>query len=152
LDDEENFPVGRITGCLSNMVRRLINKTFADYPYSGAETGCISFIVGATRDKPDEPLLQKDLEKEFNLRPPTASEMIKKLESKGLLLRESIEGDGRKKRLVPTAKAYEVYEEIGEKLSEMEKLIIQDIPDAEIAEFKKASKKMMKNLRKAVEK
>lgn len=150
--DEEDFPVGRITGCLSNMVRRLINKTFADYPYSGAETGCISFIVGATKNNPEKPLLQKDLEKEFNLRAPTASEMIKKLENKGLLGREGIEGDGRKKRLVPTAKAYDVYEEIGQKLSKMEKLIIKDISDTEIAEFKNVSKKMMENLRNVVEK
>ncbi len=149
--DDEDFPVGRITGCLSNMVRRLINKTFADYPYSGAENGCISFIVGFTEHNPDKVLLQKDLEKEFNFRPPTASEMIKKLEYKGLLIRKNVDGDGRKKRLIPTSKAFELNKNIEKKLSDMEQIIIKDIGPAELIKFKKVSKKMIDNLRNAVE-
>ena len=149
--DDEDFPVGRITSCLSNMVRRLINKTFADYPYSGAENGCISFIVGFTEHNPDKVLLQKDLEKEFNFRPPTASEMIKKLEYKGLLIRKNVDGDGRKKRLIPTSKAFELNKNIEKKLSDMEQIIIKDISPAELIKFKKVSKKMIDNLRNAVE-
>lgn len=149
--DDEDFPVGRITGCLSNMVRRLINKTFADYPYSGAENGCISFIVGFTEHNPDKVLLQKDLEKEFNFRPSTASEMIKKLEYKGLLIRKNVDGDGRKKMLIPTSKAFELNKNIEKKLSDMEQIIIKDISPAELIKFKKVSRKMIDNLRNAVE-
>ncbi len=149
---EKEIPVERITGQLSNMVRRLINKTFADFPYSGAENGCISFIVEQTEKKHGEGIFQRDLEKEFNLRSPTASEIIKKLEEKGLIVRENIEADGRKKKIIPTQKALECDAASRKKLREMEKQIVKGISKEEIDSFRAVSKKLMENLYEAVEK
>lgn len=45
------------------------------------------------------PVYQKDLEREFGLRPSTITEMLNALEQKELILRVSDEWDGRYKKL-----------------------------------------------------
>ena len=150
--DEISLPIIRITGQLSNMVRRLLNQTFSDFLYSGAETGCISFIVGETNENPGKNIFQKDIEKEFNFRSPTASEILKKLEEKGLIKRESLENDARKKKLIPTQEAYKYYTQIKQMQTEMEQKIILGISQTEIDAFKNTSRKMIENMKIAIQK
>jgi len=147
LEEKDNIPPGRYVGMVSNLLRRQIDKTFAEYPCSGAENGVISFIVGSLKDVPERDIFQKNVEAEFNLRSPTASEMIKNLEAKGFLVRESIEGDARKKKLIPTEKALEHFEQIGKGLHQVEEILCKDLTQEEIETYKSISRKMLENLK-----
>ena len=80
-----NPPIGRIIGTISNLQRRLMDKKFSDVPFSCVETACIGFIEERKKENPEAEVFQKDIEKEFNLRSSTASQMIKTMESKGLV-------------------------------------------------------------------
>ena len=51
----------------------------------------LDFILVDGRDRP---LYQKDIEKEFGLRPSTATELLKTLESRKMIQRVSSEEDG----------------------------------------------------------
>ena len=50
-------------------------------------------------------MFQKDLEAAFKIRRSTVSRMMELMEQKGMLTRESVNGDARLKRLVLTGKA-----------------------------------------------
>ena len=50
-------------------------------------------------------LYQKDIEEEFQIRKSTVTGYVQLMEKNGYLTRESVKGDARKKRLVPTEKA-----------------------------------------------
>lgn len=145
--DFNTIPSGRIIGITSNMIRRVMDKKFSDMPYSPAETACISFISDTIKENPETLVFQKDIEKEFNLRSSTASETIKNLELKGLLTRESIDGDGRKKKLILTQKALD-YDEVNKsKLHEFEENLIKGVSSEDLDIYRKVCKQMIDNLK-----
>lgn len=145
--DFNTIPVGRLIGITSNMIRRAMDKKFSDMPYSAAETACISFIANTLRENPDALIFQRDIEREFNLRSSTASETIKNLECKELLYRESLDGDGRKKKLILTQKALEYDEKNKTKLHEIEMSLIKGISPEDLDVYRRVSKQMIDNLR-----
>lgn len=145
--DLKKAPAGRLIGIKSNLIRRVMDKKFSDMPYSPAETACISFISDVIKEDPEACVFQKDIEKEFNLRSSTASETIKNLESKGLLYRESIDGDGRKKKLILTQKAMDYDEKNKIKLYELEQTIVKGISPEELDVYRKVSKQIIDNLK-----
>lgn len=145
--DLKKIPAGRLIGITSNMIRRVLDKKFSDMPYSPAETACISFISDVMKENPETPVFQRDIEREFDLRSSTASETIKNLELKGLLTRESIDGDGRKKKLILTSKALD-YDAVNKsKLHEIEQKLIKGISPEDLDIYRKVSKQMIDNLK-----
>lgn len=140
-------PVGRIIGMTSNMLHRAMAKRFANEPHSASETAFISFICDKLNESPERMIFQRDIEKEFNLRSPSASETIKSLEQKGLLTRKSLEGDGRKKKLIPTQIGIEYDKKIKTKLNDFEKVIISGISPEDLEVYRRVSKQMIDNLR-----
>lgn len=69
--------------------------------YRGTQSKILYYIL--THDNQD--IYQKDIENEFDLRNPTVSEVIKKLENRGLVQRTQSSKDHRLKSIKPTDKA-----------------------------------------------
>ncbi len=63
---------------------------------------------------------QKDIERFFGLRSPSVTGMLKQLEAKGLIRRETDSGDARLKRIVLTGEAREIEEKIHSCIFQME--------------------------------
>lgn len=145
--DCNNPPIGRLVGIVSNMMHRVMLQKFAGEPYGTSEAACISYICGRLSHNPKDSVFQRDIEKEFNLRSPTASETIKNLEQKGLIVRESVKGDGRKKKLIPTEAGLEYSARIRSKLHEVEQLLIKDISEEDLQTYRAVSQKIIDNLK-----
>lgn len=79
----------------------------------------------------DEHVLQKDLEFVFSIRRSTASEILKAMEQKGLIVRTKLMDDGRAKKLTLTPKGAEIAEDNNRKLLMTESFIIDSLDDAE---------------------
>lgn len=92
------------------------------------------------------PVYQKDIEKEFSLRPPTVTEMLKSLEARELILRIPDEQDGRFKRIVFTEKAAAVKDALNKEIHETEELLLRGISEEELKEFIRITEKMLQNL------
>ena len=89
---------------------------------------------------------QKDIEREFGLRPPTASEVLKALEKRELICRVPDEEDGRWKRIVFTKKAEKIHEALRREIEESEALLLRGISREEQETFLEIAGKMLKNL------
>lgn len=92
------------------------------------------------------PVYQKDIEKEFSLRPPTVTEMLKSLEARELILRIPDEQDGRFKQIVFTEKAAAVKDALNKEIHETEELLLRGISEEELKEFIRITEKMLQNL------
>lgn len=68
-------------------------------------TGSNGWILGYLAEHEDEDVYQKDIEEKFCVTRSTVSKVLKGMESKGLLRRESVSSDARLKRLVLTEEA-----------------------------------------------
>ena len=60
---------------LSNKLRRKIDAFSSRAVFSGSQGRVLHFVLAQSRD-----VFQKDIEEEFSLRPPTATQLLKKME------------------------------------------------------------------------
>lgn len=134
---------GKVINKISNRLRRRSVALQEKLGMSGAQGNILNYILVDGRKRP---VYQKDIEKEFGLRPSTATEALKNLEAKGLICRISEKQDGRLKRIEFTSKAEEIRHLITSEIAESENLLLKGITEEERRIFIEIGKKMLKNL------
>lgn len=134
---------GKVINKISNRLRRRSVALQEKLGMSGAQGNILNYILVDGRKRP---VYQKDIEKEFGLRPSTATEALKNLEAKGLICRISEKQDGRLKRIELTSKAEEIRHLITSEIAESENLLLKGITEEERRTFIEIGKKMLKNL------
>lgn len=133
---------------IANAIRRM---TFNESMRSGngdeQPTGTQEmFLAYMSAVEDEQEILQKDLEGWFNIRRSTATEILKRMERKGLIIRESVPYDKRIKRIVLTEKAHQLCEENFGRILVTENKLIQGFTNEEVQEFIRLLSKLQKNI------
>ena len=126
---------------LSNKLRRKIDAFPSREAFSGSQGRVLHFVLAQGRD-----VFQKDIEEEFSLRPPTATQLLKKMEQGGLIRREVMADDGRMKRIIVNEKALQYKDVVIADITRLEEELIRGIPQEEMDVFFKVVGKMMENV------
>ena len=108
-------------------------------------TGQNSWIIGFIGPHSDRDVFQRDIEEKFSIRRSTVSSMLKLMEKKGLIVRESVSYDARLKKLTLTPKAQDMYMEMITNINNSEKQLRRNISDEELEEFFRILEKIRKN-------
>ena len=135
--------VGRSVGMLSNLIRRHFSTFSFHDTLSGAQGKTLHFILAHGQECD---VFQKDIEEEFGLRPPTASALLKELEQRGLIRKEPVPYDARRKKIVATEEALQYKDCVLSGLEKLEQKLTAGIPDEEMQVFFTVTDKMLKNL------
>ena len=133
--------------CFANNLRRFIAQTAAEYGLSdltGQQMHIICYIGREQKNGKD--VFQRDIESKLNVRPSTATVMLKVLEKNGYLSRESIPSDARLKKIVLTEKAEKVKANALPLMTAVEKTLTENISDSDINTFFDVIDKMNINL------
>ena len=133
--------IGRYIGRLHNLIRRRLQKDGKNLNCSGAEMRILTYLLSI-----DDPVYQKDIENEFFLRPPTATEVLKRMEKGGFITKVTEKDDARKKRLVATEKSLALKAETVERIHTLGMDITQNLSEEEIQAFCSIAEKMVENL------
>ena len=128
---------------ISNRLRRRSRQVQEAIGISGAQGNILDYILVESRQRS---VYQKEIEKEFGLRPSTATEALKLLEEKGLICRIPEEKDGRYKRIVFTPKAEAVQDALRREIEESEAILLQGIAPEEKELFLEIAGRMLRNL------
>ena len=131
----------RFVSKLSNKLRRKIDAFSGREHFSGSQGRVLHFILAQTDD-----IFQKDIEEEFSLRPSTATELLKKMEHNGLIRREAMAYDARKKKIIVSGKAMQYKDAVVNDISRLEEELTKDIPEADMAVFFRVIEKMLENI------
>ena len=134
---------GKMINQISNRLRRRSRQVQEAIGISGAQGNILDYILVESSHRS---VYQKEIEKEFGLRPSTATEALKLLEEKGLISRIPEEWDGRYKRIVFTPKAQAVKETLRREIEESESILLQGISPSDQEHFLETAAKMLKNL------
>lgn len=134
---------GKMINRISNRLRRRSLKVQESIGISGAQGNILDYILVESVHRN---VYQKEIEKEFGLRPSTATEALKLLEEKGLICRIPEEKDGRYKRIVFTQKARDVQTALRREIEESESVLLREISVSEQRQFLEIAKKMLQNL------
>ena len=106
------------------------------------------WILGYLYDNRDKEIFQKDIEKEFEINKSTVTCIIKLMEKKGYIQRQSVEYDGRLKRIRLTDKGEKSHIEALRSIKKVEGILRQNIPDEELDSFFDTINKLKSNLSK----
>ena len=113
---------------ISNRLRHRSRAVQESIGISGAKGNILNYILVESEN---HSVYQKEIEKEFGLRPSTATEVLKNLEKDGLICRVPEEQDGRYKKIFFTEKAEEIRETLKDEIEGSENLLLEGISEKE---------------------
>lgn len=138
-------------GCQVKTLNNMITKKIIAYS-SESELDEVTvmhgWILGYLYDNRDEEIFQKDIEKEFEINKSTVTCIIKLMEKKGYIQRQSVEYEGRLKRIRLTDKGEKSHIEALKSIKKVEGILRQNIPDEELDSFFNTINKLKSNLSK----
>ena len=134
---------GKLINKISNRLRRRSHIIQKAVGITGSQGMVLDYILveGMERN-----IYQKDIEKEFGLRPSTATELLKSLEGEKLICRVADEQDGRWKKIIFTKEAEKIRDILKSEVEESEALLLRGISSEEQKIFIDIAEKMLRNL------
>ncbi|PMD73807.1 MarR family winged helix-turn-helix transcriptional regulator [Companilactobacillus nuruki] len=136
--------VAHLIKVASNEISRNINNFAGKYGLTGTQIQIIYYLAG----QPNKNIYQKDIEKEFNIRRPTATNILKTMERKELIIRKIDTTDSRLKRLALSDKSKNMQDDIENFMNENDQRILSTLGTLERRSFVHALKKIPRKLKK----
>lgn len=134
-----------IKAITNRMVRRLDGEVWdiGEKTPSSAQKHTIVYLY---EHQSDGDLFQRDIEGFLSIQRPTATRMLNHMEANGLIKRESVEYDGRLKKITLTQKAINLYNDIFNEINRVEEYMTRGLTDKEKYDFLCIARKIRKNL------
>ncbi len=134
---------GRLVNILSNQLKRRFLVPDDGNELTMLQRHMLHFIIVSSMH---QDIFQKDVEAEFQIRKSTATGSLQLLEKKGFIRRESVERDGRLKRVLPTDKALAMRDRVMQSLRSAEKQMLQGIDKEDLDVCIQVLVRMSRNL------
>lgn len=142
---QENMLGPKIKAIVNRMSRKFRGKAWDinEKTPSSAQKHTIAYLY---EHQSEGDLFQRDVEKFLSLQRPTATRMLNHMEENGLIIRESVEYDGRMKKLTLTPKAINLYNNIVDEINRIEEEMTRGLTEEEKTEFLRIAQKIRSNL------
>lgn len=118
----------------SKILRRFIDNRGKD---KGLDDFAVlhGWILGYLKNKQDEDVYQKDLEKKFHIAKSHVTGILKNFEQMGWIVREEVEKDARLKKIVLTDDGHETVNQLCETIKECEEELYGVLNETEREQF-----------------
>lgn len=143
--DNEN-KLGIAIKAMSNRMMRKLNGAAAGIDNESISSAQKRVIVYLYEQKDNSDIFQRDVEQYLSIRRPTATRMLNNMEENGLIRRESVDYDGRLKKLTLTEKSIDLYNGIFNDIDTVERNMTRGLTEDEKKEFLRIAGKIIKNL------
>lgn len=143
-DEMEQLKIGKILKIVSNYMDKDMNNCLSDYNITRSQMGILIYIQVAECKNIEAN--QVDIEKEFNLKNPTVTGLINRLEEKGYIKRVRSDKDKRYNKLELTESGREILNKGKRKAQENEEKLLKILTDDEIKELKRILTKIVNNI------
>ena len=140
---ERDIAIGRIIGILSNQIKRQFDSSASKTGVTGVQGRVLHYLLGQPRK---QEIFQKDLEEEFNLRRSSATGILQLMEKNGYIERVPVEYDARLKKIVVPPKGLEASAAVDADIRYVESKLQDGLTEEELEIFRRAAKKMLRNL------
>ena len=130
---------------VSHLMRR---KGPSTLPSTQELTPMQNWVIGYVRENEGTDVFQSDIERVFHVTGATATNVLKRMERDGLIVRDPLPSDRRKKRIVLTERSIHISDEVRERILSNEDLMKQGLTEKELAVFFGVIDKIKENLQK----
>lgn len=129
---------------VNNLIKRKIHSTHPEGPDHC--TGGHGWVIHYFYKNRDHDTFQRDFENHFSIRRSTATQMLKLMETHGLIEKEPVPYDARLKKIVLTDKALEIHKQIEKNINALEETLSRGITPEEKETFFRVIEKIKANL------
>jgi len=131
---EQEKRIAFLLRVIHNQIKQIIHKSapkFEKVPGSQLQGG----ILGYLYHHQEEPVYQRDLEKEFRISRATATNTLQVLERNGFIVRKAVDKDARLKRILMTEEAAQKHRIVEEHMRSMDRGMLQGMSETEVQEL-----------------
>ena len=139
--------IGYAVNSLSRRISRVMDSIPAikeNKNLTGIQIWVLNFLFRSA----GQDVYQRDMEREFNIRRSTATELLKTMERGGLIRREPVSFDARLKKIVLTDYAEEIRKQLQAQIRKTEELMTEGFSDEELETFFSFVERFKNNLKK----
>lgn len=135
---------------LHNQIRLVIHKT-APMHENAPKTQLQGGILGYLYHHQEQPVYQRDLEKEFRISGATATNTLRVMEREGLIVRRALDKDARLKRIQMTKEAFQGHMQVEAHMEMMNRKMLEGMSENEVAELYRLLGILFRNLEQLAE-
>jgi DNA-binding MarR family transcriptional regulator len=146
---ERDTTIGFRIRTLSLSIKRAVEASKARSGFSC--TGTHGWVIGYLYENRHRDVFQRDIEKQFSVRRPTMTEILKLMEKNGLVVRERDESDARLKKIKLTPLALQLHERHERHIESFESALREGISEEEMKLFFDITERLKENIRRAEE-
>lgn len=143
-DREIGYEIRVLNNTIRNSINSMkLNKDIESNPHT---TRLHAWVVGFVFHSKN-PVYQKDIETEFQIKRSTASTLLASMEKNGLITRRSVDHDARLKQVILTDKARKMHETFLVTAKKVEENLARGLSDEELRNFFSTLDKISDNAR-----
>ena len=127
---------------INNGYEKEFNKRLKTLGITASQCEVLDYLLGCS----EEEVTQRDIEKALNLRNPTVTGLLKRLDEKGFILSVPSNKDKRCKNIYPTEKAYDIQRRMEADRKKLDKLLTLGLSKKETAALERMLDKVLYNI------
>lgn len=131
---EEKKRIAFVLRAAHNQIKLIVRKSLPKCE-KGPKSQLQGGILGYLYHHQEQPVYQRDLEKEFRISRATATNTLQVMEREGLIVRKALDRDARLKRIQLTEEAYQGHRRIEAHMEMMDNCITKGMTKEEVAQL-----------------
>ena len=135
-------PIGFMIKQINNVYEKDLNERLRMIGITASQCAVLDFLFHTSKEE----VSQRDVERALNLKNPTVTGLLKRLDEKGYILCVPNANDKRKKNIYLTEKAYDIQRRMESDRRKLDRELTRGMTKREVAALRKNLEKLLYNI------
>lgn len=135
-------PIGFLVKQINNVFEKELNERLKDIGITSSQCAVLDYLFHTSKEE----VSQRDVEKNLNLRNPTVTGILRRLDEKGYILCVPNAHDKRKKNIYLTEKAYDIQRRMEADRRKLDRELTRGLTKREVEALRKNLEKLLYNI------
>ena len=140
--EKRGQPIGFMIKQINNVYEKDLNERLKTIGITASQCAALDYLFHTSKEE----VSQRDVERSLNLKNPTVTGLLKRLDEKGYILCVPNASDKRKKNIYLTEKAYDIQRRMENDRRKLDKELTRGMTKREIAALRKNLEKLLYNI------
>ena len=140
--EKHSQPIGFMIKQINNVYEKELNEKLRQIGITASQCAVLDYLFHTSKEE----ISQRDVEKNLNLKNPTVTGILKRLDEKGYILCVPNAGDKRKKNIYLTEKAYDIQRRMEADRRKLDRELTRGMTKREVEALRRNLEKLLYNI------
>ena len=140
--ERRDRPIGFLVKQINNVFEKELNERLKDIGITSSQCAVLDYLFHTSKEE----VSQRDVEKNLNLKNPTVTGILRRLDEKGYILCVPNAHDKRKKNIYLTEKAYDIQRRMEADRRKLDRELTRGLTKREVEALRKNLEKLLYNI------